>query len=167
MQTSSITLFDYVALKNPDGANELLHSYNFPPSNVCKQISSRLKQLVQANGHEALLAIGEIHPDKQLILASSGAISPQLPASNPIQSIENSNIQTLPEAKFSANGFNSKNYNNSHSRKLNATGGCGCGADGTTTTVTPPVPFVLYDHMPVILGIAALSLLIIAINNKA
>lgn len=81
-----MTLYDYIALNNPNDANQLLTNYGFDMSKSYETISERLKAIVRKYKKVALQDISFIHPDKKLL-----------------NSFTTSNV---PEAEFSyANGM--------------------------------------------------------------
>lgn len=62
-----MTLYDYIALNNPNDANQLLNNYGFGESNSVETISERLKAIVRKYKKVALQDISFIHPDKKLL----------------------------------------------------------------------------------------------------
>lgn len=59
-----MTLYDYIALNNPNDANQLLTNYRFDMSKSYETISERLKAIVRKYKKVALQDISFIHPDK-------------------------------------------------------------------------------------------------------
>jgi hypothetical protein len=67
----NISLYDNVAFNCPSKAFELISQYgNYPKPKSPQQLSSYLKQFALQGGEPALLKIAEIHPDRELILAT-------------------------------------------------------------------------------------------------
>jgi hypothetical protein len=64
-----ITLSDYVAHKNPKGASRLLKRFGYPASHDKYELAENLKDLVRNRREDALVEIGKIHPDKDLVLS--------------------------------------------------------------------------------------------------
>ena len=62
-----MTLYDYIALNNPNDANQLLNNYGFGESTSVETISERLKAIVRKYKKVALQDISFIHPDKKLL----------------------------------------------------------------------------------------------------
>lgn len=62
-----MTLYDYIALNNPNDANQLLSNYGFSESESVETISERLKAIVRKYKKVALQDISFIHPDKKLL----------------------------------------------------------------------------------------------------
>lgn len=66
---SNITLSDYIAAKNPQGAVVLLKRHGYRQPNNVREVGRGLANLISVKGPDALSEIAEIHPDKDLILA--------------------------------------------------------------------------------------------------
>lgn len=62
-----MTLYDYIALNNPNDANQLLTNYGFDMSKSYETISERLKAIVRKYKKVALQDISFIHPDMKLL----------------------------------------------------------------------------------------------------
>lgn len=67
----NISLYDNVAFNCPKKAFDLISQYgNYPRPKSPEQLSSYLKDFALQGGEPALLKIAEIHPDRELILAT-------------------------------------------------------------------------------------------------
>lgn len=64
-------MYEYVAMSNPRGAKSLIESFGYRVTNP-RTMGSNLRMLVAQEGEEALKAIAEMHPDKDLILEACG-----------------------------------------------------------------------------------------------
>ena len=62
-----MTIYDYIASKNPSGTNKLLDNYGFDNTSNTKTLSERLKAIVRKYKKIALQDISLIHPDKALL----------------------------------------------------------------------------------------------------
>ena len=62
-----MTIYDYIASKNPKGANELLSNYGFNETSSSSTLSTRLKAIVRKYKKLALQEISLIHPDTGLL----------------------------------------------------------------------------------------------------
>lgn len=62
-----MTIYDYIASKNPSGVNKLLDNYGFKGTSDVSTLSSRLKAIVRKYKKVALQDISLIHPDKELL----------------------------------------------------------------------------------------------------
>lgn len=61
-----LTLYDYVAIKNPQGARQLIEQYGVVPAPNFQGVSRQLAMTVKKFGEQALQLIAQIHPDKGL-----------------------------------------------------------------------------------------------------
>ena len=61
-----MTLYDYTAMKNPQGASQVIASYGVRPHGHPQVMAKQLAQLVRRDGERALKAISDVHPDLQL-----------------------------------------------------------------------------------------------------
>tara|TARA_R110002126_G_scaffold109942_1_gene246938 strand:- start:305 stop:793 length:489 start_codon:yes stop_codon:yes gene_type:complete len=62
-----MNLYEYIAVNNSLGANELLKNYGLKPTRSVKEIISRLKVIVRKYKKDALQDISTIHPDRSLL----------------------------------------------------------------------------------------------------
>ncbi|MDB9959991.1 hypothetical protein OAD75_06350 [Gammaproteobacteria bacterium] len=62
-----MNLYEYIAVNNSLGANELLKNYGLKPTRSIDEIINRLKIIVRKYKKDALQDISKIHPDKELI----------------------------------------------------------------------------------------------------
>lgn len=62
-----MNLYEYIAVNNSLGANELLKNYGLKPTRSIEEIISRLKVIVRKYKKDALQDISTIHPDKNLL----------------------------------------------------------------------------------------------------
>jgi|TARA_B100001094_G_scaffold275985_1_gene283903 hypothetical protein len=62
-----MTLYEYIAVNNSSGANELLKNYGLRPTRSIDEIISRLKRIVRKYKKIALQDLTTIHPDKELL----------------------------------------------------------------------------------------------------
>ena len=62
-----MTIYEYIASKNPSGANDILENYGFKGTTDQSTLSSRLKAIVRKYKKIALKDISLIHPDKDLL----------------------------------------------------------------------------------------------------
>lgn len=65
-------MYEYVAMSNPRGAKNLIESFGYRVTNP-KTMGANLRMLVAQEGEDALMAIAEMHPDKDLILEACGS----------------------------------------------------------------------------------------------
>jgi hypothetical protein len=63
-----ITLYDYLAYNVPNECQDLLSRYDIPMAQNEEELTSNLKQFVRVYREDALEQLGEIHPDKDLIM---------------------------------------------------------------------------------------------------
>jgi len=61
------TVYDYVAIKNPQGAKQICEAFGYRVTNS-RDMSQNLKTLVNNEGEEAIKMIMDFHPDKEIIL---------------------------------------------------------------------------------------------------
>lgn len=101
-----VTLYDYLAYKTPNEAYQVMidSGLDLPNPRSSKQLANMLKRFVRKGGEEAIRALAQIHPDKDLI--------------------ESLNVEKVKEQN--------KDFgeNNIDKVTLNADGGCGCGCGG-------------------------------------
>ena len=62
-----MNLYEYIAVNNSLGANELLKNYGLKPTRSINEIINRLKIIVRKYKKDALKDISAIHPDKELL----------------------------------------------------------------------------------------------------
>jgi len=62
-----MSLYEYVAVNNSNGANTLLENYGFKATDNLNTLIDRLKIIVRKYKKTALQDISEIHPDKSLL----------------------------------------------------------------------------------------------------
>ena len=62
-----ITIYDYIASSVPADAVALVSSNGYPKPRNHQDLVAELKDYVKQNGESALMEIGKIHPDKELI----------------------------------------------------------------------------------------------------
>jgi len=62
-----ITIYDYIASSVPADAYALIKSNGYPRPTSHQDLVAELKDYVKQNGESALIEIGKIHPDKELI----------------------------------------------------------------------------------------------------
>ena len=62
-----ITIYDYIASSVPADAYALIKSNGYPKPRNHHDLVAELKDYVKQNGESALMEIGKIHPDKELI----------------------------------------------------------------------------------------------------
>lgn len=98
-----VTLYDYLAYKTPNEAYQVMvdSGLDVPYPRSSKQLANMLKRFVRKGGDDAIRALAQIHPDKDLI--------------------ESLNVENIKEQN--------KDFgeNNVDKISLNADGGCGCG----------------------------------------
>lgn len=64
-----ITIYDYIASSVPNDAHLLLNKYDkYSRARDVDELSAQLKQFVRKNGEMGLMAIAQIHPDRELLL---------------------------------------------------------------------------------------------------
>ncbi len=68
-----ITLFEYIANNRPAQAKEVIEGFGYKVNNVrtVQDMVVCIKQFVRQEQEEALKALAEIHPDRELILSTS------------------------------------------------------------------------------------------------
>ena len=62
-----ITIYDYIASSVPADAVALIKSNGYPKPLNHNDLVAELKDYVKQNGESALMEIGKIHPDRELI----------------------------------------------------------------------------------------------------
>jgi hypothetical protein len=62
-----MTVYDYVAQSNPNGSANLIRSFGYDMYSG-SNLADNLRELVAQNGEPALMAVLEIHPDKDVIM---------------------------------------------------------------------------------------------------
>jgi hypothetical protein len=62
-----ITIYDYIASSVPADAYALIKSNGYPKPRNHHDLVAELKDYVKQNGESALMEIGKIHPDRELI----------------------------------------------------------------------------------------------------
>lgn len=62
-----MTLYEYVAYKNPNGAKRVINSYGAKAIRRPDILARQLADVVNKNGKEALYRIASVHPDKELL----------------------------------------------------------------------------------------------------
>lgn len=63
-----ITIYDYIASSVPNDAYVVMAKYgNITKAKDEKELVGQLKEFVRKNGSNGLMALAEIHPDKELI----------------------------------------------------------------------------------------------------
>jgi hypothetical protein len=63
----NITIYDYIALKNPNGAKSVLNSFGEKAVRKPDILARQLANTVNKHGKEALFRIASVHPDSSLI----------------------------------------------------------------------------------------------------
>lgn len=68
-------IYEYIASNDPQAAEKLLQQFGYQAMNVgtAEDLGQCLSDLVAQEGDQALTAIAEIHPDKELILEKFSA----------------------------------------------------------------------------------------------
>ena len=61
-----MTIYDYVAYKNPNGAAKVIASFGMRPVREKERLADQLAFVAQKRGGEVLRRITLIHPDRQL-----------------------------------------------------------------------------------------------------
>jgi len=64
-----ITIYEYIATNVPSDAHFVINNYGggYKRARNVKELQGQLKDFVKKNGKEGLIALAEIHPDKELI----------------------------------------------------------------------------------------------------
>jgi hypothetical protein len=64
-----ITIYEYIANNVPSDAHFVINKYggNYTRARNVKELEAQLKDFVKKNGKQGLLALAEIHPDKELV----------------------------------------------------------------------------------------------------
>ena len=65
-----MNMYFYIALKNPNGAKQVINSYGQRAIRNPKALAGQLAECVNRNGREALDRVAMIHPDRTLFVAS-------------------------------------------------------------------------------------------------
>lgn len=149
----SITICDYVALKCPNEAFELIknsgYSYDTPKNKV--ELAILLKKWVAMDKEEALKQIAQIHPDRDLIESLD-------------REVKESDFKGEQTNQMFGQGYANPFHNYQyvmHPPHYHSANGCSCGyhgADGSTTNQSS-------SDTKFILGLAFLTL-IYALFNK-
>jgi hypothetical protein len=65
-----ITIYEYIATNVPSDAHFVINKYggSYKRARNVKELEAQLKDFVKKNGKQGLLALAEIHPDKELVL---------------------------------------------------------------------------------------------------
>jgi hypothetical protein len=66
-----MTIYEYIARNNPIGAKRVIESFGYVVTQP-KKMGDNLRMLVAQEGHPALKAVVDLHPDKDLILEVFG-----------------------------------------------------------------------------------------------
>lgn len=68
-----ISLYEYLANNCPAAAKEVIEGFGYKVNRVrtVQDMVVCIKQLVRQEGEEALVALAEIHPDRELILSTA------------------------------------------------------------------------------------------------
>lgn len=61
-----MNVYQYTALKNPNGAAQVVSGYGIRPQRDPRVLSKQLAHCVQRGGEDALMKIADIHPDLPL-----------------------------------------------------------------------------------------------------
>lgn len=77
-----MTIFEYVAYKNPHGAKDVLNSFGLKANRNPDTLAKQLAEIVRENGKEALFRITSVHPDLQLVTAYNSAITKNIDATD-------------------------------------------------------------------------------------
>ena len=64
-----ITIYEYIATNVPSDAHFVINKYGggYSRAKNVKELEAQLKDFVKKNGKQGLLALAEIHPDKELV----------------------------------------------------------------------------------------------------
>jgi len=62
-----MTIYEYTAINNPNGARNLLGSYGVKPINRPDYLAKQLADLISRTGNDGLYKLGSIHPDFELV----------------------------------------------------------------------------------------------------
>lgn len=65
---------DYIVFGNPSGAKKLLFEKGYQPLANIQHTAQAIKQLVKKEGRQLIKELIQIHPDKALILKTTGAL---------------------------------------------------------------------------------------------
>ena len=100
----TITIYEYIATNVPNDASILINQFggSYRKARDVKELESQLKHFVKTNGSKGLMALANIHPDKELIQQTleenaGGAIKEKLPFSNATGDAGNNNIPNLTQ----------------------------------------------------------------------
>lgn len=97
------TVYDYVAINNPQGAKQICEAFGYRVTNS-RDMSQNLKTLVNNEGEEAVRMIMDYHPDKDIILDFFGTKKQEQQATNfGFQNNDNTAVRAI-EQFLNANG---------------------------------------------------------------
>jgi len=93
-----ITIYQYIASSVPNDAYVLLNKYGkYNRAKDERELVAQLKEFVRENGSMGLMALAQIHPDKDLILQSMEENGKKESFSNANGSSEATKTTTLPK----------------------------------------------------------------------
>jgi hypothetical protein len=93
-----ITIYQYIASSVPNDAYVLLNKYGkYNRAKDERELVAQLKEFVRENGSIGLMALAQIHPDKDLILQSIEEDAKKESFSNANGSSEATKTTTLPK----------------------------------------------------------------------
>jgi hypothetical protein len=93
-----ITIYQYIASSVPNDAYVLLNKYGkYNRAKDERELVAQLKEFVRENGSMGLMALAQIHPDKDLILQSVEEDGKKESFSNANGSSEATKTTTLPK----------------------------------------------------------------------
>jgi hypothetical protein len=93
-----ITIYQYIASSVPNDAYALLNKYGkYNRAKDERELVAQLKEFVRENGSMGLMALAQIHPDKDLILQSMEEDGKKESFSNANGSSEATKTTTLPK----------------------------------------------------------------------
>lgn len=99
-----MTVYDYVADNNPQGAKNLCESFGYRVTDP-SQMSQNLKTLVNNEGEEAVKMIMDLHPDKDIILEMFNSQSKQDSSKTPCNcGSDKKSTEKMLEQYLNANG---------------------------------------------------------------
>ncbi len=99
-----MTVYDYVADNNPQGAKNLCESFGYRVTDP-NQMSQNLKTLVNNEGEEAVKMIMDLHPDKDIILEMFNSQSKQDNSKTPCNcGSDKKSTEKMLEQYLNANG---------------------------------------------------------------
>lgn len=70
MNNAKMTIFDYVALSQPEKGNALLRKYRHGKVRNQKELAVALRNIAAKVGDKAMFDLAQIHPDRELLIAS-------------------------------------------------------------------------------------------------